>query len=91
MRKYAIKCRMYNNWGTRLTSHDILYEETKWEKRKNKRTNHKCVLFYKTNYNITPRYLAELIPKSVGTRHSHYTRQINNVVDINCGINLYSE
>jgi accessory colonization factor AcfC len=31
--------------GTRLTSHDSLYEETKWEKLKDRRNNHKLVLF----------------------------------------------
>jgi hypothetical protein len=74
--------------GTRLTSHDSLYEETKWEKLKDRRNNHKLVLFHKMNYNKTPKYLAELIPKTVGTRHN--TRQINNI-NINCRTNLYSE
>jgi hypothetical protein len=38
-----------------------LYEETKWEKLKDRRNHHKLVLFYKMNYNKTPQYLAELI------------------------------
>jgi hypothetical protein len=59
--------------GTRLTSPDSLYEETKWEKLKDRRNNHKLVLFHKMNYNKTPQYLAELIPKTVGTRHTHNT------------------
>jgi hypothetical protein len=37
------------------------------------------------NYYKTPQYLAELIPKTVGTR------QINNIVNINCRTSLYSE
>jgi hypothetical protein len=75
--------------GIRLTSHDSLYEETKWEKLKDRRNNHKLVLFHKMNK--TPQYLAELIPKTVGTRHTHNTRQINNIVNINCRTSLYSE
>jgi hypothetical protein len=43
------------------------------------------------NYNKTPQYLTELIPKTVGTRHTHNTRQINNIVNINCRTSLYSE
>ena len=43
------------------------------------------------NYNKTPQYLAELIPKTVGIRHTHNTRQINKVVNINCRTSLYSE
>jgi hypothetical protein len=34
---------------------------------------------------------SELIPKTVGTRHTHNTRQINNIVNINCRTSLYSE
>jgi hypothetical protein len=74
-----------------LTSHDSLYEETKWEKLKDRRNNHKLVLFHKMNCNITPQYLAELIPKTVGTWHTHNTRQINNIVNMNCRTSLYSE
>jgi hypothetical protein len=64
-------------------SHDSLYEETKWEKLKDRRNNHNLVLFHKMNYNKTPQYLVEIIPKTVGTRHTHNTRQINNIVNIN--------
>jgi hypothetical protein len=53
-------------------------------KLKDRRNNHNLVLFHKMNYNKTPQYLVELIPKTVGTRHTHNTRQINNIVNINC-------
>ena len=43
------------------------------------------------NYNKTPQYLAELIPKTVGTRPTHNTRQTNNIVNINYRTSLYSE
>ena len=33
----------------------------------------------------------QLIPKTVGIRHTHNTRQINNIVNINCRTSLYSE
>ena len=71
---------------TRLTSHDSLYEETKWEKLKDRRNNHKLGLFHKMNNNKTPQYIAELIPKTVGTRQTYNTRQVNNIVNINCQI-----
>jgi hypothetical protein len=73
--------------GIRLTSHDSLYEETKWEKLKDRRNSHKLVLFHKMNYYKTPQYLAELIPKTASTRHN--TSQINNIVNINCPTSLY--
>jgi hypothetical protein len=40
----------------------------------------------KINYNKTPQYLAELFPKTVGTRHTQNSKQINNIVNINCRI-----
>ena len=61
------------------------------KKQKDRRNNHKLVLFHKMNYNKTPQYLAELIPKTVGTRHTHNTRQISNSVNIYCRTSLYSE
>jgi hypothetical protein len=56
-------------------------------KTKDRRNNHKRVLFHKMNYNK----IAELIPKTLGTRYSHNTRQINNIVNINCRTSLCSE
>ena len=61
------------------------------KKQKDRRHNHKIVHFHKMNYNKTPQYLAELIPKTVGTRHAHNTREINNIVNINCRTSLYFE
>ena len=49
------------------------------------------VLFHKVNYNKKKQYLAEVFPKDVGTRNSHNTRKINNIVNIICGTSLYSE
>jgi hypothetical protein len=43
------------------------------------------------NYNKTPQYVPELIPKTIGTRQVHNTRKINNIVNINCRTSLYSE
>ena len=73
-------------------ANDSLYEETKWEKLKDRRKNHKLVLFHKMKYNKTPQYLVELTPKTVVTLTlTHNTRQINNIVNINCRTSLYSE
>jgi type IV secretory pathway component VirB8 len=47
--------------GTRLTSHDSLYEETKWEKLKDRRNNHKLVLFFLIIFNLLYVFLNTVI------------------------------
>lgn len=77
--------------GTKLTGLNRLYEETKWEKLSDRRQNHKLILFHKIKNNRTPQYLLDLIPNSVGSRHNHNTRQVNNMLEINTRTNQYAD
>ena len=77
--------------GTKLTGLNRLYEETKWEKLSNRRQNHKLILFHKLKNNRTPQYLLDLIPNSIGSRHNHTTRQVNNMLEINTRTNQYAD
>lgn len=76
---------------TKLTGLNRLYEETKWEKLSDRRQNHKLILFHKIKNNRTPQYLLDLIPNSVGSRHNHNTRQVNNMLEINTRTNQYAD
>jgi len=52
IREYSIRCSKNSNCGGgggRLTSHDSLYQETKWKKPEDSRNNHTVVLFHKMN------------------------------------------
>ena len=77
--------------GTKLTGLNRLYEETKWEKLSDRRQNHKLILFHKLKNNRTPQYLLDLIPNSIGSRHNHTTRQVNNMLEINTRTNQYAD
>ena len=77
--------------GTKLTGLNRLYEETKWEKLSDRRQNHKLILFHKIRNNRIPQYLLDLIPNSVGSRHRHNTRQVNNILEINTQTNQYAD
>ena len=77
--------------GTKLTGLNRLYEETKWEKLSDRRQNHKLILFHKIKNNRIPQYLLDLIPNSVGSRHNHNTRQVNNMLEINTRTNQYAD
>ena len=77
--------------GTKLTGLNRLYEETKWEKLSDRRQNHKLILFHRIQNNRTPQYLLDLIPNSVGSRHNHNTRQVNNMLEINTRTNQYAD
>ena len=77
--------------GTRLTSIQKLYDETRWETLADRRKQHKLVLFYKMINNNTPLYLTNLVPNTVRHRHDHNTRQSNNILNINTRTSLYSE
>ena len=46
-----------------------------------KTVNYNCISQNKNNR--TPQYLLDLIPNSVGSRHNHNTRQVNNTLEIN--------
>ena len=77
--------------GTKLTSINRLYDETRWEKLTDRRRNHRLILFHKIVNNKTPQYLRDLLPNSVSSRHTHNTRQINNLLQVNTRTRFYSE
>ncbi len=77
--------------GTKLTSINNLYVETRWEKLSERRRNHRLTHYHKILNNKTPEYLRDLLPDSVGSRHDHNTRQRNNISQVNTRTRLYSE
>ena len=62
--------------GTKLTSLEKLYQETGWEKLSARREKHRLIQLYKIINKESPNYLWELVPSSIGDRHSHFTRQV---------------
>lgn len=76
--------------GTKLTSIQKLYDETRWEKLTDRRKRHKLLYFHKMVNNSAPQYLVNLVPNRVGSRHEHNTRQTDNLLNINTRTSLYA-
>lgn len=76
--------------GTKLTSIQKLYDETRWEKLTDRRKRHKLLYFHKMVNNTAPQYHINLVPNHVGSRHEHSTRQTNDLLNINTITSLYA-
>ena len=76
--------------STRLVSIDKLYVETGWERLSVRREQHRLVYFYKMVNNLTPNYLAELVPQSFENIHEHNTRNSSIIPPVRSRTALYS-
>ena len=75
--------------ATRLISIDKLYSEIGWETLSSRRKFHKLVLFYKMTHGLTPDYLSNLIPDTVGSLSRYNLRNENDIRTIPCRTQLY--
>lgn len=75
--------------ATRLTSLDILLKESGWDTLRERRKNHKLILFHQLiNYN-TPPYLSNLVPNNFGQIHQYRTRNAGNLPNLPARTNFY--
>ncbi|CAC5415948.1 unnamed protein product [Mytilus coruscus] len=65
--------------ATKLTSLQILLKETGWETLRERRKNHKLILFHQMANNNSPAYLSNLVPTNFGQSHPYGTRNAGNV------------
>ena len=70
----------------RGTSHEKLYEETKWTKLKVRREQYKLCFTYKVVNNVTPEYLVEILPNVV---NKQYLLRNNNIEQYRCRTEKY--
>ena len=68
--------------GTKLVSINNLYKEIGWESLENRRCKHKLVMFYKMVNHLTPTYLSELVPLSVGDNASYNLRNTSDIHNV---------
>ena len=76
--------------GIRGTSHDKLYQETKFVSTYERRHRHCMVIFYKIVHGYTPEYLRELLPPKVHTRNRYEVRNSNEYSQYNNRTITYS-
>ena len=75
---------------TKLVSLRDLYKETGWDTLSTRRNNQKLLLFYKMINNLTPSYLASLVPAYVLDSSNYNLRNSNNLRSIHARTQLYS-
>ena len=66
------------------TSAVALLNELAWENLSDRRKLHKLVYFYKITKCISPAYLVDLLPNTVGGRAHRSLRSSENVSSISC-------
>ena len=77
--KVQIEAARIISGGTKLTSLNELYRETGLQKLSDRRDNHKLILFYKMQHNLTPHYLASLVPNRFNDIHGYDTRHSDSI------------
>ena len=65
--------------ATKLVSINSLLTETGWETLATRRKQHKLTLFYKMQNDLSPEYLASLVPPTVGSTSSYPLRNSNDL------------
>jgi hypothetical protein len=70
--------------ATKLTSRQLLYDETGLEMLQTRRNNHKLIKFHEMFHKDAPDYLNSLVPPQISETHQHNTRRSNNTVYLNC-------
>ena len=79
LEKIQIEAARIATGTTKLVSLQKLYEEIGWETLEARRKKHELVLFYEMFYNLSPLYLAYLVPPQVQNVSRYNLRNANNV------------
>ena len=72
------------------TSHELLYQESGFEKLSERRVKSKLIMFYKIVNGDAPQYLIDLLPTSVGQRNRYNVRSGYNLSLIRARTNLFN-
>ena len=72
-----------------LVSLEKLYNKTFWETLEQRHQKHKFYLIYKMSHNLSPDYLASLVPPSIGSSTSYSLRDASNIRHATIRTQLY--
>ena len=75
---------------TKLVSLKVLYKEIGWDSLEKRRTDHKLILLYKMQTNMTPSYLSNLIPQTVNNISHYNLRNSYNLQSIHARTSQYA-
>jgi hypothetical protein len=76
--------------ATKFISIHELYREIGWDSLNCRRKNQKLILFHKMINNLSPSYLSSLVPNFVNDYSRYNLRNGNNIRNVNCKTQLYS-
>ena len=69
---------------------NVLYKEIGWDSLEKRRTDHKLILLYKMQTNMTPSYLSNLIPQTVNNISHYNLRNSDNIQSIHARTSQYA-
>ena len=69
---------------------NVLYKEIGWDSLEKRRTDHKLILLYKMQTNMTPSYLSNLIPQTVNNISHYNLRNSDNLQSIHARTSQYA-
>ena len=84
-----IDCARIVTGTTKLISLNNIYLETGWETLDSRRKKHRLIQFYKMVNGISPEYLANLVPHSVGETQQYNLRNSDDLIQQNCRTKLF--
>ena len=68
-----------------------MYEDLGWVSLSRRRLIHRLTLFYKITNNMTPQYLADIVPPTVGDRQIYNLRSRDNITQIHAQKQRYTK
>ena len=68
--------------ATERSNINAMYEDLGWVSLSRRRLIHRLTLFYKITNNMTPQYLADIVPPTVGDRQIYNLRSRDNITQI---------
>jgi hypothetical protein len=63
--------------------------EIGWESLEKRRHKHKLILFFETKNNLTPHYLSDRVPPSIGSEHRYPLRNADDIQYIRTNTEFY--
>ena len=83
--KVHIRAMRIITGATERSNINAMYEDLGWVSLSRHRLIHRLTLFYKITNNMTPQYLADIVPPIVGDRHIYNLRPDTRRISLHLG------
>ena len=89
--KVHIRAMRIITGATERSNINSMYEDLGWVSLSRRRLIHRLTLFYKITNNMTPQYLADIVPPTVGDRQIYNLRSRDNITQIHAQKQRYTK